>query len=366
MIETLRYKPGGAQEGSSLNEGWQEFAPYLKAQARGPSNLGELDPDFSEEAMDLMLRGVASPAQVSGFLLVGRARTETYKELAAYARAARKFVRKIKAPSGEPVVTVTGGFDGKVRTFNVGAAASLVAAAAGGRVLMVGGEGVPPKFGRTIFDSLGSLGVSAPQTLGEAEGSLRERSFAATTPEHYLPELHRMLQLRREMVRRTALNVVEKLISPIAGSPVVVGITHRPFLETIPKALIELGIENALVYQAIEGSDEAPLDGNSSLVRIRDGETEEFTISPDLLGLSRATKAHVSWNGEVDELRMLGSALQGEDGPVKDLVLYNAALRLWVLEDGIPLEEHLGRARKALESGAALKLMPRFCEAVPA
>jgi anthranilate phosphoribosyltransferase len=32
---------------------------------------------------------------------------------------------------GPPVVTVTGGFDGKIRTFNVGTAASLVTAAAG-------------------------------------------------------------------------------------------------------------------------------------------------------------------------------------------------------------------------------------------
>lgn len=349
-----------------MSEGWQEFAPYLKAQARGPSNLGELDAEFSEAAMDLLLHGVASPAQISGFLLVGRARTETSEEIAAYTRSAQKFVRRIEPPNALPVVTVAGGFDGKVRTSNVGAAASLVAAAAGGRVLMVGGEGVPPKSGRTVFDVLNGLGVNAPHSLNEAEDSLRDHGFAATTPEHYLLELHGMLQLRREMVRRTALNVVEKLVSPVVGSRMMVGITHRPFLETIPRALIGLGVERALVYQAIEGSDEAPLDGNSSLVRIRDGETEEFRIPPESLGLSRATKAHVPWHGEVDEFRLLSSVLRGEDGPVKDLILYNAALRLWVLQENLPLGEHLERAREALESGAALGLAPRLHEAVPA
>ena len=64
-------------------------------------------------------------------------------------------------------------------------------------------------------------------------------------------------------------------------------------------------------------------------MHIRDGETELFTISPESLGLSRATKAHVPWSGVEDELRALGSALRGEDSPVKDLILYNAALRLW-------------------------------------
>ena len=146
----------------------------------------------------------------------------------------------------------------------------------------------------------------------------------------------------------------------------MVGITHRPFLETIPKALISLGVERALVYQAIEGSDEAPLDGNSLLVRVRDGETEEFKVPPESLGLSRATKAHIPWNGPEDELRSLGSALRGEDGPVKDLILYNAALRLWVSEEEVPLEEHLRRASRTLGSGVVLNLAPRLRETVPA
>lgn len=60
------------------------------------------------------------------------------------------------------------------------------------------------------------------------------------------------------MARRTVLNVVEKLVSPVPGSRVMVGITHRPFLESVPAALVDLGVEHALVYGAIEGSDEAP------------------------------------------------------------------------------------------------------------
>lgn len=363
MSENLRVADVG--DGKPA-EGWREFAPYLKAQARGPSNLGELDVEFSEEAMDLILRGVASPSQIAGFLLVGRARTESYGEIAAYTSAARKFVRQVQTPTEEPVVTVAGGFDGKVRTSNIGAAASLVAAAAGGRVLMVGGEGVPPKYGRTVFDALKSLGVSVPHSLNEAEDSLRDHGFAATTPEHYLPELHGMLQLRREMVRRTALNVVEKLISPVAGSRMMVGITHRPFLETISKALTELGTERTLVYQAIEGSDEAPLGGTSSLVHVHRGECEEFSVSPESLGLSRATKAGITWEGPENELQTIKSALDGEAGPVKDLILYNAALRLWMLEGDVSLREHVERAREVLESGIVKELTPQLREIVPA
>lgn len=338
----------------------EEFREILKLRARGPAHLGFLDPELCERAMELMLSGGATPAQIGGFLLVGRAFGDSPAEIAAYARVARSFARTIEPPPGSPVVTVTGSFDGKLRTFNVGAAASLVAAAAGGRVLMLGCENTPPKAGRTIFGALRNLGVSSPHNLREAENSLGEHGFAATTTDQYLPELHALLGLRWEMARRTVLNVVEKIVSPVYGSRMMVGITHRPFLESVSKALVGLGVEHALVFQAIEGSDEAPLDGGSSLVRVRNGEMEEFRVSPESLGLQRATKAHITWRDEEDEARQLLGALSGEEGPVHDLVLYNAALRLWVADDEAPLADHVERAGEILHSGVVLDLVDRL------
>ncbi|MDX6379827.1 MAG: anthranilate phosphoribosyltransferase [Rubrobacteraceae bacterium] len=343
----------------------EEFRPILKARARGPAHLDHLEPQLCEKAMELILYGEATPVQIGGFLLVGRAYGDSPEELAAYARAARSFAREIDVP-GPPTVTVTGGFDGKLRTLNISAAASLLAAAAGGRTLMLGCEGTPPKAGRTIFDALRGLLIPSPHTLQEAELSLTEHGFAATSPDHYLPELYALLGLRWEMVRRTALNVVEKLVSPILGSRFLVGITHRPFLESVPAALMDLAVEHALVFQAIEGSDEAPLDGSSALVRVCGDEVEELRIQPESLGLSRATKAHIPWKGEEDEARCLLGALAGEEGAVHDLILYNAALRLWVADWDTRLADHLEIARAVLSSGRALELIDRLCGRVPA
>ena len=339
----------------------EEFREILKARARGPEHLGPLDPKLCERAMELILRGEATPAQIGGFLLVGRAVGDSPTELAAYARAMRSFVRQIGVPPGPPVVTVAGGFDGKTRTLNVGAAASLVAAAAGARVLMIGCENTPPKLGRTVFDALrGGLGIPAPHALDEAGASLAEHGFAAAGTEHYLPELHALLGLRWEMARRTVLNVLEKLLSPVPGSHFVVGITHRPFLKSVPEALVELGVRRALVVQAIEGSDEAPLDGNSSLVRVCPGGFKELCVRPESLAMPRTTRAHIPWKSAEDEDRSVLEALGGGRGPVRNLLLYNAALRLWVADESAPLEEHTQRARSALDSGEALDLLDRL------
>lgn len=356
--------PAPVAEGSSSGEGWREFAPYLKALARGPDSLTDLEPEFCREAMELILAGVASPAQAASFLMIGRVKGNSASELAATSLAMRSFVREIPPPPG-PVVTVTGGFDGKLRTANLGAASALVAAAAGARVLLVGSENVPPKEGHTNLSALRRLGASAPQTLEEAGESLSSRGFAATSLPHYLPELHGLLQLRREMARRTALSVSEKLVSPVSGSAMMVGMTHRkPFLETMPQALLELGVGRALVYQAIEGSDEAPLDGASALVVIRDGQAWETSVSPEGLGLRKVSRSELPAPDEDGE-HPVWSVLMGEPGPLRDVILYNAALRIWMCEEYTlepsALEENLmeplDKAREALDKGLARELL---------
>ncbi|MEJ7820316.1 MAG: hypothetical protein WKF44_08425, partial [Rubrobacteraceae bacterium] len=62
----------------------EEFREILKQRARGPSHLGELDPASCERAMELILTGEATPAQIGGFLLVGRAVGDSAAETAAY------------------------------------------------------------------------------------------------------------------------------------------------------------------------------------------------------------------------------------------------------------------------------------------
>lgn len=342
---------------------YYSFHEILKERARGPKNLGPLETDVCERAMEMILAGEATPAQIGGFLLVGRAAGDDAQEFTGYARALRSRVREIEAPSGPPTVTVTGGFDGKLRTFNVGAAAALIAAAAGGRVILAGCEKIPPKHGHTIFDALRGLGIEAPQDLDDAETSLERYGFAATSTRHYLPELHALLGLRREMVRRTALNAVEKLVSPVFGTRFMVGITHSPFLESVPKVLHSLGVKYALVYRAIEGSDEAPLDSQSRMVVLKEGEVEEVCVEPETLGLSRAGRTSIPWTSPDDEAVRLLDVLEGTGSaadPVRDLLLYNAALRLWTADMGVEdasLEHRVERARAALDSGSVADLM---------
>jgi len=70
---------------------------------------------------------------------------------------------------------------------------------------------------------------------------------------------------------------------------------------------------------------------------VRNGETKEFRVSPDSVGLSRATRVDIPWESLEDETSRTLAALKGKAGPVGDLILYNAALRLWAADEGTSL-----------------------------
>ena len=54
---------------------------------RPPRHLADLDPERCREAIEMILAGVASPAQAASFLMVGRAKGNSASELAATSRA---------------------------------------------------------------------------------------------------------------------------------------------------------------------------------------------------------------------------------------------------------------------------------------
>ncbi|MCI0402887.1 MAG: hypothetical protein L0212_05115, partial [Acidobacteria bacterium] len=106
--------------------------------------------DEARALMECILRGEATDAQITSFLLALRERGETVDELVGFAEAMRVHARPVfgavPRPAGALLDTCGTGGDG-AGTFNVSTAAAFVAAGAGARVAKHGNRSLSSRCG---------------------------------------------------------------------------------------------------------------------------------------------------------------------------------------------------------------------------
>src|SRR5918911_4614053 len=128
----------------------------------------------ARRVMDTIMRGVATPAQIGGFLVALRLKGETADEIAGCAEAMRAHVLPVKPRREDLVDTAgTGGDGGK--TFNISTAAALVAAAAGAAVAKHGNRSVSSQAGSA--DVLEALGFDLELEPARIERSIDTLGF---------------------------------------------------------------------------------------------------------------------------------------------------------------------------------------------
>jgi anthranilate phosphoribosyltransferase len=93
-------------------------------------------------------------------------------------------------------------------------------------------------------------------------------------------------------------------------------------------ALQRLGSRHALVVHGNDGVDELSISGTSSVQEIRDGEITEYSISPEDAGLSMAAADAIRGGTPEQNAAVLAATLKGEPGPIRDVVVLNAAAAL--------------------------------------
>ncbi|PKP58366.1 MAG: anthranilate phosphoribosyltransferase, partial [Candidatus Altiarchaeales archaeon HGW-Altiarchaeales-2] len=106
-------------------------------------------------AMNLIMKGEATQAQLAAFLIAMRMKGETAGEIAALAKIMRNFAEKINV-NGYAIDTCGTGGD-KFNTFNISTCAMFVVAGAGIKVAKHGNRAITSKSGSA--DVLEALGV---------------------------------------------------------------------------------------------------------------------------------------------------------------------------------------------------------------
>jgi anthranilate phosphoribosyltransferase len=276
-------------------------------------------------------------------------------EIAACARAMRRSATRLDHPFQVVDTCGTGG-DG-AHTYNVSTAAAIVAAAGGLKVAKHGNRALSSRSGSS--DVLSALGVNLAATPAQSRRALEEAGICFLfAPAHHGAMRH-VTPVRADLGFRTVFNLLGPLANPAGAQRQVLGVYDLRLVEPLARVLGALGSERAWVVHG-SGLDELTTTGPSEIAEWRHGAVRLFRITPEAVGLPRASLDHLRGGAPEDNARALQALLDGERSAYRDIVLLNAAAAFLVAEVEETLEAGVARAAAAIDDGRARLTLERL------
>ena len=330
------------------------FINYLeKVVARENLSLGEM-----EKAMEIIMEGGATDSQLAGFLVGLSMKGETIEEITAAARVMRNKAISIKS---DRVLIDSCGTGGDCKgTFNISTTVALLMAAAGLSVAKHGNRSVSSKSGSA--DLLEALGININLSPQQVEYCLNEIGFAFLFAPYFHKAMKYAARPRRELGLRTIFNILGPLTNPAGTRYQILGVYQPDLVYPIAAVLKNLGIDSAMVVHGAGGIDEFSLAGENKVAYLRNGQIEEFYISPEEVGLQRADLKELI-GGTAEKNREITLAiLKGERGAKRDVVLFNAAAAFLVSGLVDSWAQGIELAAEMIDSGRTLKKLEEMIE----
>ncbi|MFI1012414.1 anthranilate phosphoribosyltransferase [Streptomyces sp. NPDC020965] len=319
--------------------------------------------DATAWAMDRILSGEATNAQIAGFAVALRAKGETVAEISGLVRTMYAHANLIEVPGPSVDIVGTGG-DG-AKTVNISTMSAIVVAGTGTKVVKHGNRAASSASGAS--DVLEKLGVNLELTPQRVTEVAEEAGITFCFAVKFHPALRHVAAARKELGIRTTFNFLGPLTNPARVKAQATGVADARMAPILAGVLAERG-SSALVFRGDDGLDELTTTATSRVWVVRDGAVREEAFDPrdlgiDLVPVAALRGADASYNADV--ARRL---LNGERGPVRDAVLLNSAAALVALEPaGGTLNERLAagmeRAAASIDSGAAGAALTRWVAA---
>jgi anthranilate phosphoribosyltransferase len=314
----------------------------------------------SSWAMNQIVSGDATPAQLAGFLVALRVKGETVDEIVGLRDAALQNALPLDIDPMALDIVGTGG-DPFGAVLNISSAAAVVAAASGVPVVKHGNRGASSASGAS--DVLGVLGINLELMPDRVAEVFRETGITFAFAAVFHPGFRFAGPVRKELGIPTVFNILGPLCNPARPEASAVGVAN---LERIPLmvGVFQARGATALVYRGDDGIDKLTTTGHSHIWEVSRGSVAEHDLDPRELGIARAETSAILGEGPEHNAAVIRSVLAGDEGPARDIVLLNAAAGLASFELAsdpdqltVPIVERLAAklevAAKAIDSGKA-------------
>ncbi|MFD8563245.1 anthranilate phosphoribosyltransferase [Streptosporangium canum] len=321
-----------------------------------------LTADETAWAMNEIMSGSATPAQIAGFAVALRAKGETVAEVTGLARTMLERATPLSVEG--PIVDVVGTGGDRAHTVNVSTMAAIVAAAAGARVVKHGNRSASSSCGAAdVLEHLGVVLDLPPSATAEVA---TEAGIAFCFAPLYHPALRFAGPPRKELGIPTVFNFLGPLTNPARPEAQAIGIFDPGMLPVVAGVFAERGV-SALVFRGDDGLDELTTATTSTVWVVREGNATRAVFDPAVLDIPRAAPDALRGGDVVYNAQAVHDLVGGRTGPIRDAVLLNAAAALVALDGkGDDLDAAMsvgyGRAVQALDSGAAAATLDRWIE----
>ncbi|PXY27257.1 anthranilate phosphoribosyltransferase [Prauserella muralis] len=321
------------------------------------TNLSEAD---TEWAMDQIMSGAATPAQIAGFAVALRAKGETAAEIAGMARAMLAHARTVEL--GVRAVDVVGTGGDRSGSVNISTMTSLVVAAAGAPVVKHGNRAASSKSGAA--DVLEALGVTIEASPEQVRHCVETFGIGFCFAPAFHPALRHAGSPRRELGVPTTFNLLGPLTNPAQPAAGLIGCAYPDKTEVLAEVFARRG-SSVLVVRGDDGLDEITTTTTSTAWVVAGGEVRTATIDPAEFGIAAATAEDLRGGDAAVNAEVVRDLVGGKPGPVRDAVLLNAAGALAAFTGftgdlTADLASGLDRAAKAVDSGSAADLLARW------
>lgn len=308
----------------------------------------------AEKAMNIIMDGEATQAQIGSYLTALRMKGETIEEIAGSARAMRAHVVPVPVELtgiGSMLVDTCGtGGDGK-HTFNISTTAAFVVAGYGVKVAKHGNRAASSRSGSA--DLLMALGGNLELTPEQVAECVDEVGIGFLYAVKHHPAMRHAIGPRRELGQRTIFNVLGPLTNPAGATHQLIGVYDAALTEPMAHVLRALGSKAAFVVHGADGLDELSTTGPNRVSYLKNGEVTTFVLDSAELGFPRASLDDLLGGTPEENAQITLDILNGSDkGPRRDMVLLNAAAALSI--DCNDWQAGLEEAKQSLNSGRAL------------
>jgi len=322
-----------------------------------------LDTEASTWAMEQILGGEATPAQIAGFLVALRSKGETVDEITAFVETMYRHAAPLQVDGRVVDIVGTGG-DG-ARTVNISTMAAVTIAGAGIRVVKHGNRASSSQSGSA--DVLESLGVRLDVPVSDLGKVLDAVGITFCFAPAFHPSMRFAGPTRKELGIPTTFNFLGPLANPARPAAMAVGVSDATVAPLMAGVLARRGVD-ALVFRGDDGLDELTTATTSHVWIVSGGDVTETSFDPARLGIEPAGAGALT-GGDADfNADVFRRVIDGEKGAVRDAVLLNAAAGIAAFEAAAdPLEDRLAdafeRAAESIDSGSAARVLQAWIAA---